>query len=84
MKEISGSTKKFIDFLEGKINSGSGVALKFKIISIMLNHAENDRDRKLILMKHITDDQVKNKLCKYMNDNHPHLLDMVEKLLILI
>jgi len=86
MKEIPKHTQKFIDFLENKVanvSSNQAGPLKWKLITTLFNQAEDLRDIKLILLKYIDDEHVKDKLITYMKDKYPDYVGIVEKLILL-
>lgn len=86
MKPIQKLTQNFLDMLQDKIDNGSSSLnspLIFKKMEILLNHAEDARDVKLILLKFLDDDKCKNTIRAHINKKYPHLKDTLDKMLIL-
>jgi len=83
VRPIQRLTQNFLDMLQSKIDSGSGSPVIFKKMEILLNHAEDSRDVKLILLKFLDDDKCKNTIRGHINKKYPHLKDTLDKLLIL-
>lgn len=83
MKQIARLTQNFLDMLESKINAGN-TTLVGKILEVKMNHAECERDVKLILLEYMKDDRVKDKLRDIVKKKYPHLMDTLDKLLILV
>lgn len=82
MRKIAKLTQDFLDMLESKIRAGN-TNLVSKILEIKMNHTEDERDVKLVLIEFIYDDNIKNKLKDIVKKKYPHLVDTLDKLLIL-
>lgn len=78
--------------LDSKIRAGNATdALVFKKMDVLLHHAEDNKDMKLIILDTIkfienrvrVDDRCIDKLKKYIETKYPHMKDTIDKLLLL-
>ena len=83
MKPIAKLTQNFIDKLNNIIESGnSSDAIKYKVMDVMLNHTEDNRDIKILFLKYLEDGKEEN-LRNHIKNKYPHLLNILDKMLIL-
>lgn len=83
MRPYAKLTVDFVFMLEDKIRSGSGHAMIFKQMDIAFNHCECEKDFKIVLLKYLDDDRVKDKLKDHVKKKYPHMISMLDKMLIL-